>query len=105
MSLYLCLVCLVCLCICVRVCVSVCVQLQAEAKDGEIMHKAGREAVQHALAREDEGRRQEDKARKMDEKVRCEIKHKTAQSQYNSYQVCVFWSLISGCRRSETQAA
>lgn len=80
-------------------------KLQAEAKDGEIMHKAGREAVQHALAREDEGRRQEDKARKMDEKVRCEIKHKTAQSQYNSYQVCVFWSLISGCRRSETQAA
>eukprot|EP00961_Rhodomonas_salina_P246514 3330841-Rhodomonas_salina.3 len=29
--------------------------------------------------------------------IRCEIQHKTAQSQYKLCQECVFLSLISGC--------
>eukprot|EP00961_Rhodomonas_salina_P004310 59117-Rhodomonas_salina.1 len=31
-------------------------------------------------------------------RLHCEIKHKKTHSQFDLYQECVFWCLISGCQ-------
>ncbi len=67
------------------------VQLQAEAKDGEIMHAAGQRAARDAIRREQDRRSDVAKARLIDEQVR--------QVAPCAMAAVIVWSAPPECRQ------